>query len=116
MTDQERSSEIAQLKIRLDKFEEKFYKKLDEIQNTLTAIQIAGAKACPAPGKCLSLEAEISQLREITKNHDRAFEDLVKTVATLMRWRAWLTGAILVISTITLAVLGATAQYIVKHL
>lgn len=108
MTSEER---VERLENRVDRIEDDFRGKLESIDAKLTALVVdfARRKECPAPGSCVTLQERIVRLEN---THD----NLTKTVADLIKWRAWLTGVNLVISTISLAALAALGSYVVKHL
>jgi hypothetical protein len=102
---------IDKLDERVTKIEDDVWGKLDAIDVKLTALTVSFAQKpnCPAPGTCLLLQERITRLEH---THD----NMAKTVADLIRWRAWLTGINLVISTLSLAILGSIANYIIKQL
>jgi uncharacterized coiled-coil protein SlyX len=91
---------------RIDRLEAK----IDGLDEKISALAVAIAKQsqCPAPGKCIELEKRVVRLES---THD----GLAQTVADLIRWRAWLTGINLVISTLSLAALTIIGSYIVKN-
>lgn len=108
MTEDQR---IGKLEDRVSKIEDDVWDKLDCIDKKLSALAIsfASRRECPSPGACIDLSHRIVRLEA---THDT----LAKTVADLIRWRAWLTGVNLVVSSITLLLLGVACNYIIKHL
>lgn len=107
MTDQQ---QIDRLEDRVNKLESSLWTDIKEIKERLTELAIsAAANHCPAPGACIALEKRVDRLEG---THD----GLAKTVADLIRWRAWLTGINLVISTLSLSILGIIGSYLIKKL
>lgn len=101
---------IDKLEQRVDRIESDIWSRLDQIENNLTSLIVKNAEnKCPAPGMCVALQDRVIRL-------ENTYDTLTKTVADLIRWRAWLTGINLVISTISLAALSVIGAYIVKHL
>lgn len=102
---------VERLEDRVDRIEDDLRGKLESIDAKLTALVVdfARRKECPAPGSCVTLQERIVRLEN---THD----NLTKTVADLIKWRAWLTGINLVVSTITLALLGGVISWIFKML
>jgi hypothetical protein len=102
---------IDRLENRVTKIEDDVWAKLDAIERKITdlAVAVASMPHCPAPGKCNELESRLGRI-------ESTYDNLAKTVAELIRWRAWLTGINLVISTISLAALAALGSYVVKNL
>lgn len=114
MTSDER---VIILEGRVERLETELWDELKSIKDLLTHIQISAAGAhCPAPGRCLVLEPVIHGVVERVARIESTNETLAKTVADLIRWRAWLTGISVVLSSISVAMLAALCNYIAKHL
>jgi hypothetical protein len=108
MTDDQR---IEKLENRVDRMEDAVWEKLNGIDAKLSDLKtaLAGRRECPSPGACLDLKDRVVRLES---THD----NLAKTVSDLIRWRAWLTGINLVISTVTLILLGGAVTYLFRLL
>lgn len=97
---------IDRLDERVTKIEDDVWVKLDAIDSKLTTLTVSIAQM---PGTFLILQDRVARLEA---THD----NMAKTVADLIRWRAWLTGINVVISSASLVLLGVVANYIAKHL
>ena len=86
---------IDKLESRVDRLETSIDEKLSKIFDKLNALTVDGIKsACPAPGSCLSLSAELkNQIQFLTATTSRV-ERLELRMMALEKWQGRILGGI----------------------